>query len=291
MDKVLIVCGPTATGKTNLGIELAREFNGEIVSADSRQVYIGKNISYGKDLPPSLLPRLSTLKWQGRLLKYYEVEGIPIWLYDVVKEKVQFSVSSWLECAQLVIKDILTRQKLPIVVGGSGLYLKSLLKSLPQISIPPSPQLRQDLADKDTDYLFEYLNQIDPVKAASMNESDRQNPRRLVRAIEITVQDSQVPLTWTTANYDWLQIGLTSAKDQLYKRIDERVDERIAAGANQENPDLAAHPQKWREMEHQIARGQLTWFRKQPGITWFDIFQPDWPSQAKQVIRSWYNKH
>ena len=122
-----------------------------------------------------------------------------------------------------------------------------------------------------------------------MNQSDRLNPRRLVRAIEIALQRNQSPAATPAVYYDWLQIGLTADKDQLFKRINQRVDERITAGAMGENPDLAANPQRWKELEHQIARGQLTWFKKQTGITWFDVSQADWRNQAKQMIRNWYN--
>lgn len=300
MDKVLIICGPTATGKTKFALEVAKKFKGELVSADSRQVYVGKNLVYGKDLPSGTSPHPSRLKWRGRRLSFYGVDGIKIWLYDVVNPGEPFSVAFWKECADLVITDIIVRHHLPIVVGGSGLYLKSLSQSLFQISIHPLPELRRLLADKSVDYLFDYLNKVDPSRAASLNRSDRANPRRLLRAIEISLSDKSSPRlgedareaggeVQTGSGLSFLQIGLTAPRVKLYAMIDDRVHARIAAGAAAEDPAAAAHPVEWQAHEHGLARRQLTWFRKQPAIHWFDITGARWQAQAEDLIASWYN--
>lgn len=185
MNKVLIICGPTAAGKTKFALEIARKYAGEVISADSRQVYTGSDIITGKDVQ-SGTSQTSNLKWQNRFLKYYEISGVKVWLYDVVSPGESFNVSFWHECAKLVIRNIVRWNKLPIVVGGSGLFVKSLTQDLSQISIPPNVNLRKQLADKSVKYLFSYLNKIDSFKAASLNISDRHNPRRLIRAIEIS---------------------------------------------------------------------------------------------------------
>ena len=190
-DKILVICGPTATGKTRFGLDLAKKLNGEIVSADSRQVYTGRNIVTGKDLPKNIQCSVSNIQWRDRYLKYYEIGGIKIWLYDIVEQGEEFSVALWRECAQLVIEDIRQRGGLPIVVGGTGLYIKSLTQNLADISVSRNLKLRQELQGKNVNYLFNYLKQRDPVRAQNLNESDRRNPRRLVRAIEIASQNAK----------------------------------------------------------------------------------------------------
>lgn len=294
MTKILIICGPTATGKTKFGLNLARKFEGEIISADSRQVYVGRNIIYGKDLPANLKPQTSNLKWRDRYLKYYEVEGIKIWLYDVVSSNEPFNIAFWKECADLVIVDILERKKLPVVIGGTGLYLKSLSQSLSQISVPTNLLLRNKLANKSPKYLFNYLNKIDSTRAASLNSSDRKNPRRLFRAIEISLYLSPPSTKLGEGGRggeisDFLLIGLTAPRDILYKLVDQRVADRIAAGAKREDPSLAGDPSGWKSSEHAIVRHQLTWFKKQPGTIWFDVSTPTWDTAAIQLVQNWYN--
>lgn len=289
MDKILIICGPTATGKTRFALNVAQKLGGELISADSRQVYRGKNLIYGKDLPPGASPRLSHLKWRGRSLPYYELAGIKVWLYDVVAPGEPFSVAFWRECADLVITDILAHSRLPIVVGGSGLYLKSLTQSLPQIAVPPNSQIRAYLATKDTSGLYDYLARISPSRAAILNRSDRANPRRLIRAIEIAQSTAPIQ-TSQLATYNFMQIGLTAPRAGLYQHINQRIHDRIAAGAVTEDPALAADPARWQAYEHKLARRQITWFKKQPDITWFDIAESSWSSRALVHIQSWYNK-
>lgn len=288
MKKVLIICGPTATGKTKLGIDIAKKFGGEIVSADSRQVYVGRNIITGKDLPANLKPQISKLKWRDRYLKYYEVDGVRIWLYDIVSSGKEFNVSYWKECADLVISDILSRNRLPIVVGGTGLFIKSLTQSLSQIHVPPHSLLRIELANKSAEYLFDYLNKLDSIRAAILNISDRHNPRRLIRAIEISL--SKTTINYEPTNYELFLIGLTAPRAELYSRIDQRVMDRVMAGAAAEDPILAADPPRWQFQEHQIARQQLTWFAKQPRIHWFDITSPSWQIEAEKIAIGWYNQ-
>jgi len=275
MNRVLIICGPTATGKTKFGINLAKALNGEIISADSRQVYIGKNIIHGKDLLPKLKAQSSKLKWRDRYLKYYEVDGVKIWLYDIVYPNEPFNVAFWKECADIIIADIICRHKLPIVVGGTGLYLKSLSQSLSQISVPPNLLLRNELANKGPKYLFNYLNKIDSTRAASLNSSDRQNPRRLIRALEISLSDKSSPRLGGEVR-SYLQIGLTAPKEELILKIKERVKKRGLDAS-------------FEIKEVNIMKKQLVWFKKQPSITWFDISLPHWTSAAMNLVRNWYN--
>ena len=285
MDKILIVCGPTATGKTKFALEIAKEFDGELVSADSRQVYIGRNLIYGKDIPPKLKSQRSKVKWKDRRFRFYEIEGIKIWLYDIVEQGEEFSVALWRECAQLVIEDILSRGKLPIIVGGTGLYIKSLTTNLTDIAASRNMTLRKELADKNVEFLWNYLHQIKPTY---LNSSDRKNPRRLIRAIEIALSNSRTynlePIT-----YSFLQIGLTASQPELFRRVEKRIDQRITAGATEEDPILSASPNLWKHQEQKIVRQQLTWFKKQLNINWYDITDKNWQKRAEELIQKWYN--
>ena len=320
--KVLIICGPTATGKTKFGLHIAKKFKGEIVSADSRQVYVGMDIVTGKDLPSNLKSQISNLKWRDRNLGFYEIGGIKVWLYDVVSPNEPFNVAFWKECADIVIADIRSRDSLPVVVGGTGLYLKSLTHSLSQISVPPHQILRTQLAAKSAKYLFNYLNKLDPNRASRLNSSDRANPRRLIRAIEIALSSNQPPpslLAKTRAEGEnlregrgvsYLTIGLTAPRAELYRRVDLRVDDRLRQGAEAECQRLvskygwdlpsftasgyralrSSEPKTiWSNLEHAYIRRQLTWFTHKPDIRWFDITASRWQSRAQELISSWYN--
>lgn len=308
-NPALIICGPTATGKTALALELARQYNGEIVSADSRQVYAGMTIVTGKDLPDASPAVRSPLKWRDRFLPYYLVRGIKIWLYDIVSPPETFNVAFWHECAHLVITDILSRRKLPIVVGGTGLYLKSLTHSLANITIPPNPQLRQQLSHLSVLEQFDYLQRVNPAVASALNLSDRRNPRRLTRALEISLS-GQTPSAATPLNLDCFLLGLTAPLPVLYAQIDQSVLSRLRAGAGGEarrlaarySPDLPSftacgYPAllssrpfpAWTSAEHAYARRQLTWFKKQPGVNWIDTTTSLWRNKAQKMVSQWYN--
>jgi len=266
----------------------------------------------------------SDLVWRDRRLKYYPVDGIRLWLYDIVRPDEPFNVSYWKECADLVISDISARSKLPIVVGGTGLYLKSLSQSLSQISIPPNLDLRLKLSKLSPESLFNYLNRLDPVAADRKNNSDRHNPRRLLRAIEIArthllpsprlgarVGGEFSPHLEAGEEYIPLRLGLTASREYLDSNIDRRVEARFKSGAREEavslmqkySPDLSSMTasgykaflkngviDRWKNLEHQYARRQLTWFKKQPDIFWFDISRTDWRIRAFETIGDWYDK-
>ena len=261
MNKILIICGPTATGKTKLALQLAKEFNGELVSADSQQVYLGRDKETGKDK---------------------EILGnSKIWLLDVVKPKEKFSVSQWRKLAIEAIKDILAQGKLPIVVGGSGLYIKALVQNLPDVDVPQDINLRK--STKSVSELFDYLKSLDINKAESLNNSDKNNPRRLIRAIEIAQCPSpgrrheQSERLGEGLRVRYLQIGLTAPKEELMSKIKERVKKR--------GLDLS-----FDQKEINIMKKQLVWFKKQPHIHWFDITSPSWQREAENLVIGWYNQ-
>ena len=289
-DKVLVICGPTATGKTKFALNVAKKLNGELISADSRQVYTGKNLVHGKDLPENIQYSTSNIQWRDRKLKYYEINGIKIWLYDIINPGESFNVSFWRECADLVINNILSRQKLPIVVGGTGLFIKSLTQNLSDINVPYDKNLRKRLESQNPEQLFNYLKSINLKKAERLNSSDKKNPRRLIRAIEIVVSRKETPFKPERSLLNTLQVGLTASREHLYQLVDQRVKDRITAGVAKEDPILGGNPQRWKNLEHSIVRHQLTWFKNQPGITWFDVSNPGWEERATQQIAGWYNK-
>ncbi len=149
--KLLVICGPTGTGKTSLGIELSQKFNGEIISADSRQIYKDFDIGTGKSNVDSM--------------------DVPIWGYDLVDPSEEFSVSDFVRFAKIKIIDIDSQQKLPLLIGGTGLYIRSVIRKYEDIHIPPNPILRSEIAHFSETQLFEKLLQLDPHTAVQLNES------------------------------------------------------------------------------------------------------------------------
>ena len=314
MNKLLVICGPTATGKTSLGLYLAKKFKGEIISADSRQVYKGMDIGTGKDIEKG--------KWIKENGKggHWEIEGIPLWLLDVVEPNQEFNVVQYVDLAQKAIEEIKERKKLPIIVGGTGLYIKGLIDGIRTLGVKADWELRMRLENLPAENLFDLLSRIDPVKAASLNASDRRNKRRLIRAIEIASKDQ--PLKTKNKKKEIkaevLIIGLKAEFKELYKRIDQRVEERVKEGAEEEVkrlikkgyswglPALSAlgyrewQPffegqatreeviQKWKFDEHGYARRQLTWFKKDKRIKWFEMTSPGFKREVEKLAKSWY---
>lgn len=261
MKKILVICGPTATGKTALGALLARRLGGELISADSRQVYRGMDLTTGKDRV-----------------------DVPTWLYDVVDPDEEFSVSHWATLAREAVADIHNRGKLPIVVGGTGLYIQALLHPFETMNVPPDKNLREKLQMLSVHELQEM------VQRGNMNNSDWNNPRRLIRKIETASYKAEPSLK---PKWDILQIGLTAPLTVLDARIDRRLKVRKASGLDDE---IAVLRKKYKAdlpsmsavdlNEHAYARRQLTWFKKQKNIHWFTV-----PYEAKEVeklVNAWY---
>jgi tRNA dimethylallyltransferase len=320
MDKLLIICGPTATGKTSLGIHLAKKFNGEIVSADSRQVYRGMDIGTGKDLPviSNFQFPISNLKKLG--LGCYTLEGIRVWMLDMVEPSQEFNVARYVDLAQKVIVDIWQRNKLPIIVGGTGLYIKGLIDGIETLGVQPDWELRRRLENLPAQNLFDLLSRTDPIKAASLNASDRKNPRRLIRAIEVASKKPIFKLNAKPFILDPLLIGLKTELKELYQRIDRRVEKRVNQGVEKEIKKLISKGyswnlpamsalgyqewqdyfegqatreeviQKWKFDEHGYARRQLTWFKKDKRIKWFNISKPNYQNEVEKLVESWYTK-
>jgi len=303
MNKLLVICGPTATGKTSLAVKLAKKFNGDLISADSRQVYKEMDIGTGKDHPKEM----------------------KIHLIDVVAPNQEFSVVQYANLAWKAIKDIWKREKLPIIVGGTGFYIKGVIDGIETLGVPPDWEMRWRLKDLPAQKLFEMLTQLDPEKAAQMNASDRKNPRRLIRAIEIAKwkmdNGEQKKFSILNSQFSILVVGLTAPYKILYQRIDKRVEERIKEGVEDEIRGLLNKGysfvystlgvtigyqewqpyfegratqdeiiQRWKFAEHAYVRRQMTWFKKDKRINWFDINKKGWENGVEKLIKNWYTR-
>lgn len=323
---LLIIAGVTATGKTSIGLNLAKKFNGEIISADSRQVYKGMDIGTGKDIPRNFESGISNLEFRNKKIPFYS-NSTKIWGYDLVKPNEEFSVAHFVRFTHMIIKDIFKRNKLPILVGGTGFYLKALTKPLSDIYVLRNIKLRRKIAKYSVERLQNELKIIAPRHFNKMNYSDRNNPRRLIRAIEIATQKKHQSLGKKSSEIykkieleSVLWIGLTAPRPLLYKRIDKRVDERIKKGAEQEVKNLIANGytyklpsmsamgyrhwqtyfedhankekiiKRWKLDEHAYARRQLTWFKKKKDIHWFDVEKPDYKKKVVDKVVEWYSE-
>lgn len=278
--KIIVIVGPTASGKTGLAIELAKKFDGEVISADSRQVYRGLDIGTAKVTPE-------------------ETDGVPHHLLDVADPKEVYTAADFKRDAQVAIDDIIARGKLPIICGGTFFYIDALLGKVSLPEVEPNEELRAELEEKSAAELFEILETLDPDRAATI---ERDNPRRLVRAIEIAKKLGSVPEAQTIdCPYDVLMIGLSidmdKHKDVLHQRIIDRLDsgmieevERLLQnGVPHERLEalgleyryisrflrgLMSREEMIEELSvksRQFAKRQLTWLKRDKSIMWFDL--------------------
>lgn len=316
--KILIVCGPTATGKTKLAVSLAKRFNGELINADSRQMYKGLTIISGKDIGGSspTFQKEVTIKGETYPLVTYVIDGIPVWLYDVAEPTQPLSISHFKELSELVIHNVIRRGKLPILVGGTGFYLSTFTHDIETLAIPSDTKLRTHLTTQSVEDLQRELQTYDPKRWERMNHSDRQNPRRLIRAIEVAAwKETHTVLTGRVTKFDTLWIGLRLGEQTRSKKINERVRERFHGGAVEEVRATVSQsgllPSQsaiglsvlrryidgsigedeaitlWTSKEVRYAKRQMTWFKKQKNITWFESSPPS-EEVIEKVVRLWY---
>ena len=230
-DKTIVIVGPTASGKSNLAIAIARKYGGEIISADSRQVYRGMDIGSGK--VPKDHARKSKIKNQKSKFqkKYFFSEGIRHHLLDVASPKRSYNVTHFVRDAKRAIADIRKRGKVPIVCGGTGFWAQALIEDAPFPAVKPDMKLRAKLGKKSAAELFMMLGKKDPARVATI---DRHNKIRLIRALEICKTLGKVPTAinnqQSTINKNCIVVALNPDKETLKKNIKKRLGERMKKG-------------------------------------------------------------
>lgn len=285
--KILVIVGPTASGKTRMAVELAQRHNGEVISADSMQIYRTMDIGTAKPIQE-------------------EMGGIPHHMIDVADPEEDFSVARYVEMAAQCVDDVLARGKLPIVAGGTGLYIDSLLSGRTFAPFSPDSALRgeleRELEEKGGQAMLEALAQVDPEAAQRLHPNDH---KRIVRALEVyrstgkTITQHNRETQAIPPRYNALTIGLAFQDRQaMWRRIDQRVDEMVAAGLEDEvrrlltsgiSPKCTAMQaigykeftqalsgeMTWQEAadvvklrSRQYAKRQLTWFGRNPNTRW-----------------------
>lgn len=289
-QKLIVVIGPTASGKTGLSIALAKKYNGEVISADSRQVYRELNIGTEK-------------------VTKKEMQGVPHYCIDIANPKRTFTVEQWRKEAQKAIDSMIKRNKLPIVAGGTAFYVDSLVYGTLFPSVKPNIQLRKTLQKKTVEELLLQLKKLDPKRSKTI---EQKNPRRLIRAIEIATELGSVPLLPKQKPlYDVIWIGLNPGLEMLVERITSRLSSTFKKG-------LVAETKKMREelglswkrineigLEYRIvgeylrkeiskeemqekmvrelrnyAKRQMTWLKRNEKIQWF-------PSAEEALEKEW----
>ncbi|MEK7614988.1 MAG: tRNA (adenosine(37)-N6)-dimethylallyltransferase MiaA [Patescibacteria group bacterium] len=296
LPKLISICGPTASGKTGLGIEIAQRFNGEVISVDSRQIYREMNIGTAK-VAGDPIETGGTLRQMIEGAKPVIVEGVSHWGIDLVDPDTDYSVAEFKEYAEKKIAEIVRRGHVPILVGGTGLWLHALIDNYDLTQTPADPVLRAELEQKTVGDLFAELKRIDPEGAEII---DRDNKRRLVRAVEVTRLTGKPfsqQQTKGIPKYDVLQIGLSVDREVLNERINTRVDEMIANGLVNEvralekkygskidsmsgigyrqicwffegKMSLVSAIQEIKQATRQYAKRQMTWFKRDSRIQW-----------------------
>ncbi|MCE9548956.1 tRNA (adenosine(37)-N6)-dimethylallyltransferase MiaA [Candidatus Nomurabacteria bacterium] len=250
MNKVIVILGQTATGKSDLAVKIAKLVNGEVISADSRQVYIGLDIGTGK-------------------ITTKEMQGIPHHLLSVVKTKNKFSVGEYKKLAEEKIEEIISRSKTPIICGGTGFYIDAVTRGMILPDVPPNLKLRKNLDKKSNTELFKMLKKLDNKRAQNI---DKNNKVRLIRAIEIAKILGKVPeLVEIKPNYKFIKIGLYLPTPKLQKSVEARVKKMFKNGLLKEIFEYN-EPTEDKVIKETIkyAKRQMTWFKRDKKIKWFD---------------------
>lgn len=297
---LIAISGPTAVGKTALGVALAEHFDGEIISADSRQLYREMDIGTAKPTPEEL----------ARARHH---------LIDIAAPDATVSLAHYLRLARAAIADIHARGKRPLLVGGTGQYIRALLEGWQVPEVPPDPTLRADLEAQSPEQLWAQLLALDPAAAEFIHPH---NTRRVIRALEVSHKTGR-PFSELRRHipppYRVQQIGLTLARDALYPRADARVAAMLAAGLPAEVQGLLARGYDWslpalsglgyiqfrpyfegaatlaevteriQWDTHDFIRRQYAWFSlKNPAIAWYDVQSPGFVEAARGAVARFY---
>lgn len=277
--QIIVIVGPTASGKSALAVTIAKKFNGEIISADSRQVYKGLDIGSGK-------------------ITTTEMEGVPHHLLDVTNPEDIFTVVDFKTLATTAINDIISRNHLPIIVGGTGFYIDTILNNTTLPQVAPNPDLRQKLASKTTAELGEILKRLDPDR---WSQIDQKNKPRLIRAIEIAEVLTTVPKVITSEPlFNPLTIGISIPQEDLDQKIKLRLTDRLKSGMIDEVKHLQEAGLSYARLEsfgleykyiayflqnkmsleemmgklytaiRQYSKRQMTWWKRNKNIIWVE---------------------
>ena len=310
--KTIVILGPTSSGKSELAVELAQKFHGEIISADSRQIYQDMNLGTGK----------VEGTWQpdkDGILKFI-YKKIPHHLIDFISPKKEYNVSHFQQDYKKISKEIQKRSHLPILCGGTGFWINAATDKITLPHVLPDKELRLELSRLSKEALFDRLQKLDPARASTI---DCDNPARLIRAIEIATTLGKVPLLKDNqiypANDNVLLIGIDIPIDILEKKIRTRLDERFAAGMVEEVKNLKEkHKLNWEKIqsfglayywiplylqnkisleelkqrvyfaERQYAKKQKTWFKRDPRIVWIDYQSPF--ENTAMLVKNFFEK-
>lgn len=276
--KIIVILGPTASGKSDLAVKIAKKFNSEIISADSRQVYKGMNIGTSK-------------------ITRKEMRGIPHYLLNVADPKTRFTVVEYRELALKTIDKIFKKNKIPILCGGTGFYIQAVVDGIIIPPVQPDWKLREKFEEKSAEELFKILKKLDPRRAKNI---DKNNPRRLIRAIEIVLKTRRpVPiLEKNPLPYPILMIGIKKSPKELKKLIGKRLLKRLKMGMVNEIKKLHKNGVPWKKLKEfgleyryvtlylqkkisyqemldilrrqteYFSKRQMTWFRRDKRIHW-----------------------
>lgn len=296
--KVVIICGPTGSGKTTLAFRLAGNQPTSIISADSRQVYQGLDVLTGKDIPTGF----------HKEKDYYTKGSLRLFGFDLIRPDETMSAAQYSKIIRQVLAQEIKQNRQVIIVGGTGFYLKALTQPNSLAGIMPDKKLREGLNQLTIEQLQQKLKEVNPKRLASMNQSDISNPRRLVRAIEVasapttptrTLLVGETYKTYEESPRRFVWIGLSVPLEALKERIAARVDSRLPAAIVEVSALCRSYPDRglpiytslgvkpilrylggeitrgqlhdpWVIDEVNYAKRQLTWFKKQSQIIWYD---------------------
>jgi tRNA dimethylallyltransferase len=232
--KLIVIGGPTATGKTDYAIKLAKKLNGELINADSRQIYKTLDIATNKG---TITPLDQTFDSKlGYILQAYDIEnsGIKGWLFNIINPDQEFNLAIYKNLADEIIADILDRGKQPILVGGTGLYIDAIINNYQLNASAENTQSREQLNQLSLEALTDRLNQLDPLIINSLNNSDKNNPRRLIRLIEKSNQTTKSEYTKGESNYKIEFYYPIFEKEALFNKINTRVVAMMQQGLLEE---------------------------------------------------------
>jgi tRNA dimethylallyltransferase len=291
-NKIIVILGPTSSGKSSIAIKLAKKFSGEIISADSRQIYRGMDVGTGK----------ISGKYDEKN-KTFISENVIHYGINILNPKTKYSAAQFKKYADRIIKNILKRKKLPIICGGTGFWIKTIVDNVVYPEVKPNLKLRSILRNKSAEELFSILKKLDPERAKNI---DAKNPVRLIRAIEICKSLGKVPnVKHQTLNtkYKFLQIGINLPKEKLHENIQKRLKQRLHSGMIEEVSNLRKQGLSWKKIqsfglgyslipeylqgkiktkeelfekiysaEKDYAKRQMTWFKKDKRIVWINKY-------------------